>query len=275
MKLLKIIFILMGFFFALVIAYNIGIGAAYGKFDWKKLTPEEARKTLGAHIDAAKIPHGDLAVPSNVVHSGRYIISQWQRVAAGAIVIVLSYDSEGDLVLALGSQRGKLVPPQGYMEAALPKEDLTGLRQESISRLNSNSKKKIKIDKNPEENAVRKVLEELGIKIDQKDLVLIGVSGSEDDNPIVHTLAVHYAVMLDKALPLKVTNYEFLDDNLTAPIWLKVKDIICEKGVCSFPDEILSIKENDISIIQKAIKHFVDTNNLKTYSHFLNFTTQN
>lgn len=265
----------MGFFFALVVAYNIGIGAAYGKFDWEKLTPEEARKTLGAHIDAAKIPHGDLAVPSNVVHSRRYIISQWQRVAAGAIVIVLSYDAEGDLVLALGSQRGRLVPPQGYMETKLPKEDLTGLREKGASRLNGLNGQIVKADRNLEENAVREVKEELGIDVNKKDLVLIGVSGSEDNNSIVHTVVAQYAIMLNKDVSLKVTDYEFIDDDLNSPKWLKVKDIICEKGVCGFPDEILSIKENDISIIQKAIKHFVDTNNLKTYSHFLNFKTQN
>lgn len=74
-----------------------------------------------------QISHGDWAVPSNKAHSRRYIISQWQRVAAGAIV-VLSHDADGDLVLALCSQRGKLVPSQGYMEAKLPKDDLTGLR---------------------------------------------------------------------------------------------------------------------------------------------------
>ena len=275
MKLLKIIFILMGLIFALSMSYKIGINAAYGKFDWSKLTPEEARKTLGAHIDAAEVPHGDLAVPSDVVHSRRYIISQWQRVAAGAIVVVLSYDSEGDLILALGSQRGKLVPPQGYMEAKLPKEDLTGLREKGASRLNGSNGKIIKADRNLKENAAREVKEELGIDINQKDLVLIGVSGSENDNPIVHTVAVHYAIMLDKETSLKVTDNEFIDDDLNSPKWFKVKDITCEKGSCHIPSEILPIREDNIPIIQKAVRHFVGKDNLKTYSHFMSFKTQN
>lgn len=276
MKLLfKIIFIITGLLFVVGMSYKIGIGAAYGKFDWEKLTPEEARKTLGAHIDAAKIPHGDLAVPSNKAHSRRYIISQWQRVAAGAIVVVLSYDADGDLVLALGNQRGKLVPPQGYMEAKLPKDDLTGLRAKGASRLNGSNGKIIKADRDLKENAAREVKEELGIDINQNDLVLIGVAGSEEVNPIVHTVAVHYAIMLDKDISLKVTDHEFIDDDLNSPKWFKVRDIKCKEGVCNVAGEIFPIREDNISIIQKAIKHFVAKSKLGLYTHFLNFKTQN
>ena len=44
------------------------------QFDWSKITKAEARETLAKHIDAAKIPHGDLAISSEAVHSKRYII---------------------------------------------------------------------------------------------------------------------------------------------------------------------------------------------------------
>lgn len=273
--LLKMMFILTGLLFIVGASYKLGIGAAYGKFDWEKLTPEQARKTLGAHIDAANIPHGDLAVPSDKVHSGRYIISQWQRVAAGAIVVVLSHDADGDLVLALGSQRGKLVPPQGYMEAKLPKEDLTGLRAKGASRLNGSNGKIIAADGGLEENAIREVKEELGLDISENDLVLIGASGSEEVNPIVHTVAVHYGVMLDKDASLTVTDHEFIDDDLNSPKWFKVKNIKCKKDSCHVPGEVFPIREDNISIIQKAIKHFVAKSKLGPYSHFLNFKTQN
>lgn len=50
---MKLLFIITGLLFVVGMSYKIGIGAAYGKFDWEKFTPEEARKTLSAHIDAA------------------------------------------------------------------------------------------------------------------------------------------------------------------------------------------------------------------------------
>jgi hypothetical protein len=64
---------------------------------WENLSEEEARATLSKHIDAAHVPHGDLSISSQNIHSKRYIISQWQRVATGAAIIVLGHDKENEL----------------------------------------------------------------------------------------------------------------------------------------------------------------------------------
>ena len=69
--------------------------------------------------------------------------------------------------------------------------------------------------------------------------------------------------MLDKDASLTVTDHEFIDDDLNSPKWFKVKNIKCKKDSCHLPGEVFPIREDNISIIQKAIKtdkfHLIST----------------
>ena len=125
------------------------------------------------------------------------------------------------------------------------------------------------------ENAIREVKEELGLDISENNLVLTVESGSKAVDLIVHTIAVHYGVMLSKDASLTVTDHEFINDDLNSPKWFKVKKIKYKKDSRHNLGEVFPIREDDISIIQKAIKHFVDKSNLSSYPNFLNFKTQN
>lgn len=276
---MKKIIISLSFLLALALAYALGSFIAVNKlnsipdlnkFDWSRTTKEEARRTLGKHIDAAEVPYGDLAIPSDVVHSRRYTISQWQRAAAGAIVIVLSKNYKGDLALALGVQRGTLHPPQGYMEVPMPREDLTGLREKGASRLNGATGELIKADDTIEDNAVREVKEELNLDIDKKQLALIGVS-LQNENTIVPVIAAQYTVMLDTTPPLKVIDEEFASYDLRSPKWFKIKDIVCKVSDCYVDGQTIAIDRMHVPIIQKAIKRFSNELQLDKYKNFLDF----
>jgi hypothetical protein len=59
-------------------------GAATTQINWSELGTEQVRSLLPDILDAAKIPHGDMAVPSKTVASRRHILAQWQRTGAGA-----------------------------------------------------------------------------------------------------------------------------------------------------------------------------------------------
>lgn len=224
------------------------IGYHFGTYQVKKNLLSDsttARDFLPSILDAAKIPHGDLAVPSYEVESGRYIISRWQRSAAGAMVIITSKNEEGDLYIALGEQRGKLAVPQGYMETPLPKEDLTGLREKSASRKHAQTGQPVPADMSIEDNAVREVWEELGLKIKKEDLVLVSVKSGEVANPIVPTIAVVYKVFVDGLPKLGITDDEFAHDDLSAPKWYKVSDISCSSGECYVNGHNSPIKDSE------------------------------
>jgi 8-oxo-dGTP pyrophosphatase MutT (NUDIX family) len=196
---------------------------------WEGISKEDARATLTDHIDKAKIPHGDLAVPSKTVHSKRHIISQWQRSAAGAIVAVLGRDGDGDLCVALGPQRGKMAFAQGYMEVPLPNEDLTGLQKQGYSRINSKTGEPVKADTCLEDAAVREVREELGLDITRGDLALLAVGSGVDANHLLPTVVAIYGVLLNQTPSLKTLDDEFPQDDMQEPKWYKIREI--KRGV--------------------------------------------
>ncbi len=221
---------------------------------WENISKEVARNTLPKHLDASDVGHGDLSVSSEKVHSGRYIISQWQRVASGAIVVVFGIDDKGSLSIALGSQRGALVTPQGYMESYLPKDDLTGLREKGASRINGTTNEIVVADSDIEECAVREVKEELGLDISQKDLQLVGIESDKNGNKIVHTIAPYYTVLLKGTPDLKTLDTEFIEDDMQQPFWVNVTDIYTKKGLFYTPKSLLPIDKKNIFTIQNALK---------------------
>jgi 8-oxo-dGTP pyrophosphatase MutT (NUDIX family) len=158
-----------------------------------------------------------------VAHSKRYIISKWQRSAVGASVIVLGVDKDKGLCIALGSQKGTLRNPQGYMELPLPKEDLTGLSQKNASRLNGITLEPVAADKSIEENAVREIREEIGLQVSQDSLYLLGIESVMEANPI--TFVAHYFVKLPDTPLLQILDHEFADDDLQKPVWIKIRDL--------------------------------------------------
>jgi len=238
---------------------------------WENLSKEEARATLSKHIDAARVPHGDLSISSQNIHSKRYIISQWQRVATGAAIIVLGHDKENELCVALGGQRGKIVQPQGYMESYLPHEDLTGLRALGASRINGSTNTLITADNTLEDTAQREIKEEIGIDIQQKDLKLLNVSSDKNTNPILHTIAVHYVVMLQNTPELNITDTEFVKDDLQKPRWVKIKSITCNDDNCYIPNNKLPMHHETITELQRAIKKFATDSEKEKAVQVLNF----
>lgn len=190
---------------------------------WNDLDAANARAILTNVLDASKVPHGDIAVPSNIVHSRRYVISQWQRSAVGAIVIVLGYDDEKDLSIAVGTQRGLFRTPQGYMELPLPKEDLTGLKKQGASRLNSDTMTAVSADSSIQKNAIREVYEEIGLNIQEEDLTLLDIVSDVNANPVC--IAAVYMVKLPNTPILETYDHEFINDDLADPMWIKIKDI--------------------------------------------------
>ena len=220
---------------------------------WDKLSVELARKTLSAHLDASQVPHGDLAVPSRKIHSGRYIITQWQRVATGAAVVVLSRNKAGDLCVALGSQRGKLVQAQGYMESHLPKDDLTGLRERGASRINGSTGKIVKADDSIEDTAEREVWEELGLLIQKNKFKLLSIGSTRDSNPIVHTVTVHYVTNVGPACQLQTLDTEFAGDDMSQPKWYPLKNITCIDGHCYAKDNKLPLHPDTVIRLKQAL----------------------
>ena len=191
--------------------------------NWDALDKQVARAVLPPILDAAGISHGDTAIPSYKEHSRRYVISKWQRTATGSTVALISKDKDGDAVVALGMQRGSLRVPQGFMEVPLPKDDLTGFKAHGASRLNGSTGDMVMADKSIEENAVREVYEETGLKIKKDQLNLLSITNEMDHSPTC--LAINFLVKLDKAVPIKTIDDEFIDDDLQKPKWVKIKDI--------------------------------------------------
>ena len=239
--------------------------------DWREISLEDARSSLPQHLDAASIPHGDLSVSSEKVHSRRYIISQWQRVATGAIVVVLGRDSDGHLCTAIGPQRGALVHPQGYMESPLPQEDLTGLREKGFSRINASTGEAVPADKTLEDNAIREVKEEIGIDIQKNNLKLLNLTSSKDEDAVVYTVAGVYGATLDSTPSLKTLDTEFADDDMSHPFWVKISDIRCRNGLCYTPHHSLPLHPETRSNIQKAVKQLGSTSDHREAKEFLGF----
>ncbi len=255
---------------------SFAAGHLYGQnFALKNVTsnPDAARKFLPSILDASKVPHGDMAVGSKTVHSRRHIISQWQRSATGAVVIILGRDQEGKLSIALGPQRGEMVPPQGYMESPLPKEDLTGLRAKNASRINGTTGALVYADNDLEECAVREVKEELGVIISKEQLHVLGVNSGPQANPIVPTVAVTYGVLLNNTPNLKTVDTEFKADDMAEPQWFKLKDLQSKEGKLYVVGSPLPIKQVDIKTIQTAINKLpgVTDNDKKSCSTLLAF----
>lgn len=224
---------------------------------WKEvnITQEKARELLPLFLDAANIPHGDITIPSNKVHSRRHIISQWQRSAAGSTVMLISADESGNICIALGAQRGKLNHPQGYMETELPKTDLSGLREKGASRINGTTGELVPADKKIEDNAAREIYEETGLKVPKEHLHLLSVTSGPDANPIVPTIAVNYMAIITGCPQLKTVDTEFANDDMDKPHWYKIKDIKQgEDGQYYVTGNKLPIHPQTISVLKEALK---------------------
>ncbi len=185
-----------------------------------------ARDIAGQALDRSEISHGDTAIPSSAVHSARFIITQWQRSAVGACVVVLGKDKDGDLCVALGSQRGELVIPQGYMEVPAPRDDGTGvLHSNNASRFNKKTGEIITADQTIEDNAIREVKEEIGVDLKKDQLKLLSVDSATDKRLGLYMVAAIYGAKLSSTPDLKVLDDEFVDDDIKQPFWSKVRDI--------------------------------------------------
>jgi 8-oxo-dGTP pyrophosphatase MutT (NUDIX family) len=241
---------------------------------WDGVPKDIARNTLAKHLNRSEVPHGDMVVGSykseGGPHSGRYVISQWQRVAAGAIVIVLGENEEGKLFIAMGPQRGKIRVPQGYMESNLPNEDLTGLRKRDASRINGSNGELVSSDDSLEDTAVREVWEEIGVRVKKENLKLLDIVSYKDANPIVQTIYPVYGIKILGTPSLRTVDTEFADDGLSNPKWFKVSEIRCSKGKCYGDGSKFPLEHKTIPVIQKAIREFANEDQQKECKTFLN-----
>lgn len=241
---------------------------------WSNVSQQVARDTLPFHLDASNIPDGDMAVSSKKIHSGRYIISQWQRAAAGASVVVLGRDAEQDLCIALGTQRGNLVIVQGYMETYLPQEDLTGLGKKGASRINSSTGELIYADNTFEDTAVREVKEELGIEISKNFLKLLAIFSGKDIGINLHLIEGTYGIILPNVPELGTLDTECVEDDMQYPFWVKVKNIKCTRDNCYVPNNNLPIEKRRIPSIQQAIKELGTDSDQKECKSFLSLNIE-
>jgi 8-oxo-dGTP pyrophosphatase MutT (NUDIX family) len=227
------------------------------KNDIKKLIADfnegTVRKWATCIIDALKIPDGDLALPSDNVHSKRYVITKWQRIATGASIIIAYIDKHhnDDIYVVLGKQRGVIRNPQGYMEVPLPKADLTGFKAKKESRAG------VKHDFSIEDNAIREIYEETGLKIEKNKLRLLNVSTEIEANPI--TLTVSYMVLVDSMLNLKTCDTEFAHDDLRDPKWVKLTDIEFDKAKGKHFLNGVCVEDRTISLINLASKNIISS----------------
>ena len=220
--------------------------------NWSNLEKNKARSILSNVLDASVVPDGDMAVPSNTVHSRRHFISKWQRTATGATIIVLGKDDEGNLCTALGDQRGALRHPQGFMEVPLPKEDLTGLKAQNASRMNGNTGEIVLADISIESNAVREVYEELGLSISENQLKLLRTTSDMKSSPIC--IAANYYVILPNTPQLNTIDKEFVSDDLSKPAWVKIKDIQARDGKFYVGSNPLPVDPNTVKQLRKALE---------------------
>ena len=214
------------FYFTALLNFQINASSSTNPtntINWGEIDSDTARSMLPEILDASKIPHGDLAVPSEKAHSRRYIISQWQRIATGATALVLGKNNAGELMVALGFQRGAMNHPAGYMEVPLPKDDLTGLRKKGASRVNGTTGELVLADSSYEQNALREIHEEIGLKINEEQLQFLNVTLDLENSP--SCVAVNYFVELADTPKLQTLDEEFPDDDLRSPKWYKVSDI--------------------------------------------------
>lgn len=239
--------------------------------DWRGISRTIARDTLPFHLDVSDIPYNDIAIPSEKVHSGRYIISQWQRVASGTSIVVLGKDIENDLCIALGSQKGELVIPKGYMESPLPKEDLTGLKNKGASRINRYTNELVYEDSTLEDNAIREVKEEIGINILKSHLKLIDVVSGIDPVSGLYMVEGRYGVILSNTPMLETLDKEFLEDDMQHPFWVKIKDITCKKNSCYALNSNLPLQKESVLSIQKFIRLYVMDSEIKEFKSILFF----
>jgi 8-oxo-dGTP pyrophosphatase MutT (NUDIX family) len=215
---------------------------------WKDLPEKLARNTLPPHLDAAKIPHSDLVVPSETPHSKRYTISQWQRSATGAVDFIFSMNTANELCIALGPQRGKLRVPQGYMEVPLPPADLTGLRAQGASRINSSTGQAVPADASLLQTAAREVKEEIGLDIPESDFHLLTIKHL---NPLTPTVEAIYTAIVPGLPPLRTLDTEFPDDDMKNPSWVRLRDLERNKDGKWY---YKAIEVDDAASIQQSIK---------------------
>ncbi len=221
----------------------------------------KARLLAPVILDQAQVPHSDLVLPSQKVHSGRYIISQWQRIAVGVAVAVVGYDKTGELCLAMGYQKGRLRLAQGYAETPLPPTDYTGLSKAGASRLGE-GKKLVKADASLRGAAVREVYEELGVRIKEQDLIALGTYGFEPALSGAPMLDEMYLVILEKPIEdykLAVTDFESEEDDLSKPKWYRLstfKKLDTKKAYIGEKRQLIG--EEDLVVIEHAFDKLKD-----------------
>lgn len=194
------------------------------------------RALLPHVLNRANVPHGDMVVPGNVA-SGRFFISQWQRIAAGAIAVVLAWDAEGNMYTIIGDQQKKLMTPRGYGEWPVPSEDATGvLRKAGASRFHAKTKEAVTADFSMQDVARHEIEQESGLALDKLSYTMHEV-GSElqtkERAPV--TLAAEYIVQIhsqtiDKLSLSSDNNDEFAGD-LEKPRWVRVDKQLLENPI--------------------------------------------
>ncbi|MCH9753294.1 MAG: NUDIX domain-containing protein [Alphaproteobacteria bacterium] len=246
---------------------------------WDGVSKEVARKTLAEHLNKSEIPDGDLSVGSRKSdggpYSGRYIISKWQRVAAGAIIVVLSENQKGELHVVLGNHYNKLSIPQGYMEANLPEDNLSGFKKNNVSRMRGCNEDFVNADQTLEDTAVREVWDEMGIQIKKKDLSLLDVVSEKYVNPVVQTIFSVYGIKIDHMSEVRTVDLEFREEDMVNPQWFKVSDIKCQNNKCHVTGSSIPLKVSSIDMIQKSIRKLANPEQLEECKEFLAVQVRN
>lgn len=163
-------------------------------------------------------------------------------------------DQAGNLSTILGAQRGVLRNPQGFMETPLPKEDLTGLKAQHASRVNGKTLELVVEDNSIEDNAIREIYEEAGIKINKSDLVLLGIRSDTTANPVCFT--VQYMVVLENTPKLSTQDDEFVQDDLQRPTWIKIEDIKYNSESKKYfsPEHDVNLDQHTVDSINLGLK---------------------
>jgi len=109
------------------------------------------------------------------------------------------------------------------------------------------------------------------IDIQKDKLRLLGINSEKDVNPIVHTVAGLYGIILSNTPKLKTLDTEFTNDDMKNPFWVKISDIHCRKGECYTPNSGLPLRKDTISLLQNAVNTLGLEEDVKQGAKLLSF----
>ena len=229
----------------------------------------ELDQVTGHALDMAKVGHGDAVFPGNT-SSGRYVVSQWQRGAVGAMVIPLLEDASSEPCVILGLQGGVLRVPQGYGELPCPSDDRSGLKlnQHGASRLHHKTRDYVEAEQQGMRGiAQRELKEETNVSVNLDDLVLQDVIDSPPErNKPYRTVGIYSTNVKGINLgSIRTIDDEFADDiDNTQTIRIKdIKQTLNEAGqsIYSAPYrdtkgqvQFIALEPGTYELIQKAIQ---------------------